>query len=186
MTAEKRPPVPAANDEQTALANLKSLLLGDEQASIERLQLENADPERNAERVADSLADSLHRAYAEAPENLTRALESPVSACIEDSVQRNPGFFADILFPVMGPAIRRSISQALKGLVQQINQTLEHSLTLKGLKWRMEAARTGVPFAEVVLRHTLRYRVEEAFLIQGGSGLLIQHLGHGSFIPIRN
>ena len=88
--------------------------------------------------------------YDEAPEELTRALEQPFSACIEDSVQRNQGFFADILFPIMGPAIRRSISQALKGLVQQINQTLEHSLTVKGLRWRLEAARSGVPFAEVV------------------------------------
>jgi OOP family OmpA-OmpF porin len=64
----------------------------------------------------------------------------------------------------------------MRGLVQQINQTLEHSLTLKGLKWRIQAARSGVPFGEIVLRNTLRYRVEEVFLIQGGSGLLIQHL----------
>ena len=175
MTAEQRPPAPAANDEQSTLANLKSLLLGAEQASIDELQRSARDPELQSRRVADALPESLHRAYADSPDALTRALENPVSACIEDSVQRNPGFFADILFPVMGPAIRRSISQALKGLVQQINQTLEHSLTVKGMKWRLEAARSGVPFAEVVLRHTLRYRVDEAFLIQGGSGLLIQH-----------
>lgn len=176
MTAEQRPPAPAANDEQTALANLKALLIGPEQAEIKRLKDDTRDPAIQTERVAGSLPESLHRAYAESPQVLTRAMEAPVSACIEDSVRRNPGFFADILFPVMGPAIRRSIAQALKGLVQQINQTLEHSLTIKGLKWRLEAARTGVPFAEVVLRHTLRFRVEEVFLIQSGSGLLIQHL----------
>ena len=180
MTAEQSPPAPAANDERTALADLKALLLGPEQASIERLQRETQDQELQAQRVADTLPESLYQAYDEAPEELTHALEQPVSACIEDSVQRNPGFFADILFPIMGPAIRRSISQALKGLVQQINQTLEHSLTVKGLRWRLEAARSGVPFAEVVLRHTLRFRVEEAFLIQSGSGLLIQHVGHGA------
>ncbi len=180
MTAEKQPPAPAANDERSALTDLKTLLLGPEQASIEVLQREAQDQELQAQRVADTLPDSLHRAHGESPEDLARALEKPVSACIEDSVQRNPGFFADILFPVMGPAIRRSISQALKGLVQQINQTLEHSLTVKGMRWRLEAARSGVPFAEVVLRHTLRFRVEEAFLIQGGSGLLIQHVGQGA------
>lgn len=180
MSSEQRPPRPAANDEQSSLAALKALLLGEEQSSIQRLQEETRDPQVQTQRVAESLPDSLHKAYAVSPRELTRALETPVSECIEDSVQRNPGFFAEALYPVMGPAIRRSISQALKALVQQINQTLEHSLTIKGLTWRLEALRSGIPFAEIVLQHTLRYRVEEAFLIQTGSGLLIQHLSQGA------
>ncbi len=169
-------PTPAANDERTALATLKALLVGPEQQSIERLENELHSPKVQTERVAETLADSLHKAYRDNPAQLSTALDRPVAECLQGSVQRDPGFFADVLYPVMGPAIRRSIAQTMKGLVQQINQTLEHSLTLKGLKWRMEAARSGVPFAEIVLRNTLRYRVEEAFLIQSGSGLLIQHL----------
>ena len=180
MSADHQPPVPAANDEQSQLTALKSLLLGPEQSEIRRLQQESHDPEIQRHRVAATLTGSLHQAYGENPQDLTRALESPVAECIETVVQRKPGYFADILYPVMGPAIRRSISQALKGLVQQINQTLEHSLTLKGLSWRLEAARSGIPFAEIVLRHNLRYRVDEAFLIQNGSGLLIQHVSQGA------
>jgi OOP family OmpA-OmpF porin len=173
---EDSPPPSAANDENSALSTLKALLLGPEQASIERIEHELKSPEAQTERVADSLPGSLHRAFRETPAELAQALDQPVAQCIKSSVQRDPGFFADVLYPVMGPAIRRSITQALRGLVQQINQSLEHSLTLKGLKWRLEAARSGVPFAEVVLRHTLRYRVDEVFLIQSRSGLLIQHL----------
>jgi len=179
MSTEKQPPQPAANDEIDALTTLKTLLLGTEQSSIEQLQADTRDPVVQAKRVAESLPHSLHKAYEASPTELTRALEAPVSECIETSVKHNPTLFADILYPVMGPAIRRSISQALKGLVQQINQTLEHSLTIKGLSWRLQAARSGVPFAEIVLRNTLRYRVEEVFLIQSGSGLLVQHLSQG-------
>ncbi|MGB5201730.1 MAG: hypothetical protein WBR56_17700, partial [Sedimenticolaceae bacterium] len=177
MAIDEQTPRPAANDEQTALTALKSLLLGPERSVLDQLQTEAQDPEVQSERVADVLPDALRTANAASPRALSQALEQPVSECIENSVRRNPGFFADILYPVMGPAIRRSITQAMKGLVQQINQALEYSLTLKGLRWRLEAARSGVPFAEIVLRRTLRYRVEEAFLIQTGSGLLIQHLG---------
>ena len=166
----------AANDEASALAALKALLLGPEQASIQRLDEEFHDHRVQAERVSDNLTEALDRTYRETPTELTDALDRPVAECLKGSVQRDPGFFADVLYPVMGPAIRRSITQAMKDLVQQINQTLEHSLTLKGLRWRLEAARSGVPFAEVVLRNTLRYRVDEVFLIQSGSGLLIQHL----------
>jgi len=176
MSADKPLPPPAANDEASALATLKTLLVGSELNSIERIEEEARDPEVQQKRIADSLPTSISKAYRDSPAELTRSLEQPVSECIEGSVERNPTFFADILYPVMGPAIRRSITQALKELVQHINQSLEHSLTLKGLKWRTEAARSGIPFAEIVLRHTLRYRVEEVFLIQGGSGLLIQHI----------
>lgn len=172
-----KPPPPAANDEQSALANLKSLLVGEEQVELEHLRREAGDPRIQSARQARILPQSLRQAYADAPADLEDALSRPVAASIERSVRRNPDLVTDILYPVMGPAIRRSISHALKGLVQQINQTLDYSLSLRGLRWRMQAARSGVPFAEFVLRETLRYRVEEVFLIQPGSGLLIAHLG---------
>ncbi|MEM7312656.1 MAG: hypothetical protein AAF497_05840, partial [Planctomycetota bacterium] len=46
----------------------------------------------------------------------------------------------------------------------------------KGLKWRWEALTTGKTFGEVVLLHTLRYRVVQIFLIDRESGLLLQHV----------
>lgn len=172
-----KPPPPAANDEQSALANLKALLVGEEQDAIARLRREAGDPRIQSARQARTLAQSLRQAYADAPADIEDALGRPVAASIERTVRHDPGMLADALYPVMGPAIRRSISQALKGLVQQINQTLEYSLSPRGLGLRLRAARAGVPFAEMVLRETLRYRVEEVFLIQSGSGLLIAHLG---------
>jgi OOP family OmpA-OmpF porin len=45
----------------------------------------------------------------------------------------------------------------------------------------MEAFRTGRPFGEVVLLHTLRYRVEQLFLIHVKTGLLLQHVGVASY-----
>jgi hypothetical protein len=56
-------------------------------------------------------------------------------------------------------------------MMQSFNQTIDHSLSFKGLAWRIEAWRTGRPFAEVVLLHTLRFRVEQLFLIHRDTGL---------------
>lgn len=180
MSEDPTSPVPAANDERSDLTALKDLLLAREQQAIRQINNDLDDTELQTTRVKDVLPDALQRSYGDSREALAAALDQPVFEAMKGSIQRDPGFFAEVLYPVMGPAIRRSIAQALKGLVQQINQTLEHSLTLKGMRWRIEAARTGVPFAEVVLRNTLRYRVEEVFLIQTGSGLLIQHLGRSA------
>lgn len=104
------------------------------------------------------------------------ALSPVVTRALTASVRRDPRPLADALFPVMGPAIRRAISQTLAGMMQSLNQALEHTFSLQGLAWRWEAIRTGTSFAEVVLRHSLVYRVEQVFLVHRESGLLLQHL----------
>jgi outer membrane protein OmpA-like peptidoglycan-associated protein len=77
---------------------------------------------------------------------------------------------------MMGPAIRKAITTALRSMLDSLNRSLAISLSLRGLKWHWEAFRTGKPFAEVVLLHTLSYRVEQVFLIHRETGLLLQHV----------
>jgi len=132
-----------------ALARLRGIILGRERDAIRRLERKLEDPD---------------------------ALSPVVERALTASVRRDPKPLADALFPVMGPAIRRAISQALAGMMQSVNQALEHTFSLRGLAWRWEAIRTGTSFAEVVLRHSLLYRVEQVFLVHRESGLLLQHV----------
>ena len=106
---------------------------------------------------------------------LARALAPTVEGAISESVRRNPREIASAIFPVLGPAIRKAIAETLAGLVASINRTLEHSLSPRGLRWRLEAWRTGVPYAQIVLKHALIYRVEQVFLIHAETGLLLAH-----------
>jgi len=57
-----------------------------------------------------------------------------------------------------------------------MNQVIASTTTLKGLSWRLESWQTGVPYSEVALRKGLEYRVEQVFLIDKESGLLIESL----------
>lgn len=165
-----QPPTP-----DNALNALKSLLLGEERHQLEEINERLEDPELRSEDFAEVLPDALRRSQ-ENGGDLVDALEPPVTQCIQRSINRDPDNFANALYPVMGPAIRQSIAHTLKSLVDNINRSLEQSFSLQGLKWRLEARRSGVPFAEVVVRHTLEFRVEQVFLIQPGSGLLMKHV----------
>jgi OOP family OmpA-OmpF porin len=91
-------------------------------------------------------------------------------------VRRNPKPLADALFPVIGPAIRKAIAHTLGAMLDSLNRTVEHSVSIKALRWRVTAWRTGRSFAEVVLLNTLVYRVEQVFLIHSRTGLLLQHV----------
>jgi OOP family OmpA-OmpF porin len=157
------------------LDELRSLLAVAEQEDVARLHRRLDDPEIRAEDVGNVLAEAIAiRSGKDA--QLTNALLPTVEEAIVRSVQRDPQTLVDALFPVMGPAIRKSIASTLAAMLQSLNETLTEGFSAQGLKWRLEAWRTGRPFAEIVLLRTLVYRVEQVFLIHRKSGLLLQHV----------
>lgn len=153
---------------------LRSLIVGPERADIDQLRERLDDPDSRTADVASVLPQAmLMRAR---DPDIARTLSPIVEHSITSSVQRNPQPLADALFPVMGPAIRKAVAASLSAMVESLNRTLEHSVSARSLGWRIEALRTGRSFGEVALLHTLLFRVEQVFLIERESGLLLQHV----------
>lgn len=153
------------------MERLQDLILGEEKGRLHKLDHRVSDLEARTTDIAEVLPAAMSRVAGD-PVNRPD-FERPVVNTIRSAIKRDADSFAEALFPVLGPAIRRAVADALRSLVQRINVALENSFTIKGLRWRVEAARTGVPFAQIVLRHTMLYAVQEAFLIQRGSGLVL-------------
>ncbi|MEO8484333.1 MAG: hypothetical protein ABI634_19150 [Acidobacteriota bacterium] len=162
------------DDDAAELASLRTLLVGPEQRHLAALQTRLDDARARAEDLGEVLPQVLLQ-HAQDP-HFTRALTPPIEKAITASVQRNPKPLADALFPVMGPAIRKAVAASLAGMVESLNRTLEHSLSWRSVQWRLEGWRTGRSFAEIVLLETLVFRVEQVFLIDRRSGLLLQHV----------
>ena len=160
------------------LSELRGLLLAADEAEVVRLQQRLEDPRSRAEDVGRVLPEAI-TIRSQEDRQLTDALMPTVEEAIVRSVRRNPEVLVDALFPVMGPAIRKSISNTLAEMLESLNRTLGQSFSAQGLKWRLEAWRTGKPFAEVVLLRTLVFRVEQVFLIHRETGLLLQHVSAG-------
>lgn len=87
-----------------------------------------------------------------------------------------PEALAETIYPAIGPAIRTAVRCALEALVRRLDEMIQRTMTVESLRWRVEAARTGRPFPEVVLRHSLIYRVEHVFLVHRETGLVLQHV----------
>ncbi|MGO4391538.1 OmpA family protein [Variovorax sp. M-6] len=153
---------------------LRGVLMEREQAALARLQRKFDDPREFADAVGAVLPSAF--VLAAQDERLGQAIAPTVERATQASIQKNPGTMVDILYPVMGPAIRKAIAETLEGTLQSLNQALKHSLSWRGLKWRIEAWRSGSTFADVVLKHTAVYRVEHLFLVHRKAGLLIAHV----------
>jgi OOP family OmpA-OmpF porin len=154
------------------LEQLRSLLVGHEIEVLGRLREVIEDPERFGVAVGRVLATAVASSDARLGEVLAPALEKATAS----SIRNDPRKLIDILHPVIVPAIRKSVGETIDNTFQSLNESLRQSLTWRGLRWRLEAWRTGKPFAEVVLNHTLVYQVEHVFLIHSHTGLLISHV----------
>jgi OOP family OmpA-OmpF porin len=159
-----------------SLEELRHLILAPEQEALDRLRHRVTNPESRTEDVSTVVAEAIQlRRKQGGDEALSDALAPTIESALRESVRKDPGTLADALFPVMGPAIRRSILETLRSFLDSFNRIMDQSLSLQGLKWRLEALRTGRSFTEVVLLHSLIFRVEQVFLIHKKTGLPLGH-----------
>ncbi|MGE0128601.1 MAG: OmpA family protein [Blastocatellales bacterium] len=160
---------------QDEMAELRRLLVEPEQVQINNVLDRLNNPRVRAREMSRLLSEAVKLRAAQ-DDSLTEALAPTVVTSFHNSVKKDPRPVAEAISPLMGPAIRRAISAALNSMVQTFDQALKHSLSWQGVKWRIEAMRTGQSFAEVVMLHTLVYRVEQVFLIHKRSGVRLHHV----------
>ena len=164
--------LPAGDDaaQASAFDRLKSILFGDERGTAAALDARMAKIEAAQRELPARLPGAIERAQ---QAQIAKSLARPVTEALGSAVEQNRQLIADVLFPVIGPAIRKAIAEALRNLVADLNGAIESSLTPRGIRWRIEAWRSGVPYAEIVLKHTLNYGIDHVFLIERDSGLVL-------------
>jgi len=179
-TTRRDPDGPREHDpaeDEHALAELRDILFHAERDELLALRERVHDQTLRARDVSEVLAEAVQlRSAGGTDETLADAFRPTVERTLKESVQRDPQVIADALFPAMGPAIRRAITEYFRQLVQSFDQAMQHSFSIQGLKWRIEAMRTGKSFSEVALLHSLVYRVEQVFLVHREGSLILQHL----------
>lgn len=168
--------------EGTDLEELRQLLFGWNTRDLQELRARLLNPSLRPADLSEVLAEAIALGYARGP-RLRQAILPVVEDALKESVKADPTTITSVIYPVLGPAIRRSIRSALDGLVESISRMIEHSFSIQGLRWRLEAYRTGRPFGDIVLAHTLVYRVEQVLLIEVPTGLLLQHVWSEGVTP---
>ena len=165
---------------------LRELLVGDERRALAAARARIAELERAQNDLPQRLPGAAVEALRSGKDNarVAGALAEPVAQALGSAVQNNRQSIVDALFPVIGPMIRKAIAEALRGLVGNLNDAIESSFTPRGLKWRLEAWRAGVPYAQVVLKHRLAYAIDHVFLIERGSGLVLGHASAPGLPPL--
>lgn len=157
---------------QAQLNELRNLLVGLNNDEIKRLQTLLRDPHEFAGEISPLLPAAIRKMVDRGQLSLDTVLPM-IEEALHQGIQKNPKRLADILFPVMGPAIRKAVSEDLKRLIQTANASLEHGFSPARLGWRLQALFSGRSYTEILLSKTYIFHVSHVMLIHRQTGLLL-------------
>jgi OOP family OmpA-OmpF porin len=157
---------------QAQLNELRNLLVGLSNEELKRLQTLLRDPHEFAGEISPILPAAIRKMVERGQLSLDSVLPM-IEEALHQGIQKNPQRLADILFPVMGPAIRKAVSEDLKRLIQTANAGLEQGFSPKRLGWRLQALFTGKSYTEILLAKTYIFHVSHVMLIHRQTGLLL-------------
>jgi len=155
---------------------LKILLMSEEIAQINAIRKLLDDQNKFSQKVSEVLDQATDLTIQNNPKFQKKFSKIDSKAYVR-AIQANKQTFIDALLPIIGPMIRQSVTTAIRRFVSDVNRAMEMGFSAKALKWRWQALRTGVPFAELVFNNTIAYQVQQIFLIDNNSGLLIEYAG---------
>ena len=131
---------------------LRQIIVGGSAEQLAELANRIEDIEHRTKDVAEVLPPAIDREVASGGDRLADSLTRPVSMSLKRAVRSEPEEYAEILYPVKAPSIRKAITQALSSLLLTINRSVESATTFSGIKSRVKSWRTGIPYAELALR----------------------------------
>ncbi|GAK99020.1 hypothetical protein [Nonlabens ulvanivorans] len=162
--------------EDEKLALLKTILLTDDREYAESIThkinvLEEILRERHrlSEKVSPIIKEQLDDFTKNIPQNLGPAITESLKIQIENSKDE----VVEALYPILGKMIKKYISQEIKVLSEQVNKTAKDTFSMQGIKRKMKSIFTGVSENEIIISDLGNAKVEQVFIIEKGSGILI-------------
>ena len=157
------------------LSELRRIITGLDEEDLARLNNLVKDPDAFSEHIMNFLPLSIKKLISSNQISLDDIVPF-IEQAIQTSIESNPQKFANIIYPVMMPAIRKAVAEDIKRMLDTISSTVDNSFSPKRIGWRFQSIFSGKSYGEIVLSHTFIYRVLEVFLIHRETGLLLTNV----------
>jgi len=161
------------------LRKLRSLLLKEDRVKIQDLETTIEDPLTFEKKVVPIVEEQIEALKREFPKSYQKIVSQIVSEQIENSQEE----ILNAIYPVMGTMIRKYITMQFQGLKDSIDQQIKKTLSSKGIFGNIKSALFGVSDSDRILSEIDKAKIEEVFVVQRDSGLLI---GAASKLPTIN
>lgn len=165
------PTAKPAADDALLLEQLRAHLLREDRAATRRLEDLVEDPARLFEKIAPEIEPRL----AFLRENFPTAYRSVVDKLIQERIQNSQEQIVEVIYPVLGSMVRKYIEHQFQLLKESIEQRLDEMRARLNFWQRLRARMAGISETELLIAAANAPSVEEIYLVEHNSGLLLAH-----------
>jgi outer membrane protein OmpA-like peptidoglycan-associated protein len=163
----------------TALSNLppeeqlRQLLWREELRRLDHLEDRVGDDLALKASVVPIIADVLSDAGIRDHRRVAAALAPLIVAGMRAEIRNSRDMMVDALYPITGRLVAAAVRNALKDLVDQLNDKLDAALSARRWRVRAKARLTGRSPAEILLQEGAAFDLIDLLLIDRQTGLLL-------------
>jgi hypothetical protein len=132
---------------------------------------------RDRERMAELEAelDNLEQRVTD-KDSLVATISPVLGDAIRRQIRDAREEMIEALYPIIGQLVVRAVSEAVRDLARTVDAQVRRSFEPRAVWWRIRARLGGASQAEMSLRASLPFKVNEVFLIHRETGLLLWHV----------
>lgn len=145
--------------------------------------------------IAELLPDALAQQIVNSPADIAKAIAPEIGLAIKEQIRLDQESIAQALAPEMGkaitaqirlerdsmvdalyPVIGSTISRYMAEAIKTINEKVSNALSVEGVQRKIRSKVQGVSEAELILKESVPFTIQAAFLIHKASGLVISEV----------
>jgi hypothetical protein len=153
---------------------LKVALLGEELNKLQALHAKYEDDESFLSRSAKQLPQAILQNSANSG-SIVNALKVPVVSSLSLAAKSHKEELTKALAPVILPIIGQTVSNAVGELKNHIEVMTSSMFTAQGLRWRMEARKTGKTYTEIAFKSKYKFVLHHLVLNSKNTGVVLAH-----------
>lgn len=153
---------------------LKELLLAEDRNDLKLLSQEILEREKLKTKVNPIVDEKIE----DLRENFPKIFGSTITETIKVQIKESQNEVVEALYPIMGKLVKKFIVAEITKLSENINQTINDKFSIKNIiKRRIKGKKTN---SKDVLQEVFEPIIEEVFVIEENSGLLIGNYSRGN------
>ena len=154
------------------LIKLKELLLSEDRDFAQNI-LQKLDSLEDTVNTHEKLSEKVNPIIDKKIDTFVEEIPTKLGPVIADALTKSQDKVVEALFPIIGKMIKKYIQQEIKALSDSINSQVQTTFSIKTWQRKAKAIFTGVSEKEIILSEMNQTSVEQIFVIEKGSGLII-------------
>ncbi len=158
--------------EEQLLKKLREIILRDDRAELNHLQDLINDPKQLSSKVSPIIDEHIDFLK----QNFPIEFEKAVDKLVEKKIVESQDQIVNLIYPKLDLMIKKYVTSMFQKLKDSIDERLDNvktTFSFNGIKARFTSVFTGVKQSDIILTDIGAVVIEEIFIIQQDSGLLV-------------